>query len=43
YVMKHGFVNAICDVTGDLWHNQDLQFWVTHFYISKFYEFIDTW
>eukprot|EP01031_Cornospumella_fuschlensis_P034786 gene34786-42127_t len=34
YVMKHGFVNAIRDVSGDLWHVQDMQFWVTHFYIS---------
>ncbi|RYH21001.1 hypothetical protein EON65_21780 [archaeon] len=43
YVVKHGFVNAICDVSGELWNAKDLRYWVTHFYISKYYEFIDTW
>lgn len=43
YVMNHGFYNSICDVSGDLWFAKGLGFWVTHFYISKYYEFIDTW
>jgi len=41
YLMEHGLVSTLCDVRGDLW--KDLGWWVTHFYISKFYEFIDTW
>jgi hypothetical protein len=37
-----GFTTAMCDVNGDLWFGKDLSFWSTHFYISKLYEFIDT-
>lgn len=43
YIGSHGFYNSICDVSGDLWFAKGLGFWVTHFYISKYYEFIDTW
>ena len=43
YVATHGFYNSICDISGDLWFAKGLGFWVTHFYISKYYEFIDTW
>jgi hypothetical protein len=42
-IMEVGFYNAICDVDNVLWGENDLAFWVTHFYLSKFYEFIDTW
>lgn len=43
YVMTHGLNAALCDVNGTLWFDKGLGFWVTHFYISKFYEFFDTW
>lgn len=43
YVLKHGFYPSLCDVDGHLWHQEGLGFWITHFYLSKFYEFIDTW
>eukprot|EP01034_Spumella_vulgaris_P028488 gene28488-35345_t len=41
--MEHGYYAAICDARGELWHAKGLGFWVTHFYLSKYYEFIDTW
>ena len=37
------FMTANCDVSGNVWNNYDLGAWVFHFYLSKFYEFIDTW
>ncbi len=43
YVLQNGFYNSICDASGELWHVKNLGFWVTHFYLSKYYEFIDTW
>jgi hypothetical protein len=45
FIQSHdgGVYNAICDYSGELWNQFDLDFWVTHFYISKFYEFVDTW
>lgn len=43
-VMKDkGFYGTVCDPSFDLWTARDYGFWVTHFYISKYYEFIDTW
>jgi hypothetical protein len=41
-VWKHGFFGSVCDYNGKLW-NDGLGFWVTHFYISKYYEFVDSW
>lgn len=32
-----------CDHDGALWNKFDFGTWVFHFYLSKFYEFIDTW
>jgi hypothetical protein len=43
HMMKHGVYVALCDVDQQLWRGKDLGFWITHFYISKYYEFIDTW
>lgn len=43
YATQHGIYGAICDRNGELWNNYGLAFWMTHFYISKYYEFIDTW
>lgn len=37
-----GLTAAVCDINGILWNEYDFKFWATHFYISKFYEFIDT-
>ena len=33
----------LCDPEDRLWKKYHLGFWITHFYISKYYEFIDTW
>jgi len=41
YIRTHGFYNGLTDESGELWRLTS--FWVTHFYISKYYEFIDTW
>lgn len=41
YLLKHGLMASLCDADGELWGQ--LGWWVTHFYISKYYEFIDTW
>lgn len=42
-----GFISAFysmcCDGSGTLWNKHDLGSWIWHFYISKFYEFVDTW
>jgi hypothetical protein len=35
--------SALCDVEGKLWVQNNFSFWVLHFYLSKFYEFFDTW
>ena len=34
---------AMCDFDGKLWVEKGFSFWVLHFYVSKFYEFLDTW
>ncbi len=43
YTYANGWHASVCDVHGDLWYNQGLGFWITLFYLSKYYEFIDTW
>lgn len=43
YVNEVGFYAALCDVDKTLWFKYNMGFWITHFYISKYYEFIDTW
>jgi len=43
YMLKYGFWGTLCDPKQNLWLNYNFQFWLTHFYISKYYEFIDTW
>ncbi len=37
------FMEMSCDSKGKLWTDANLGFWITHFYISKFWEFLDTW
>lgn len=43
YFTETGYWTTICDADNTLWTGRNLGFWVTHFYISKYYEFIDTW
>jgi hypothetical protein len=38
-----GLYGALCGSKQALWVEANMSFWITHFYISKFYEFIDTW
>lgn len=37
------FYSMCCDGDGLLWNKNDLGTWIWHFYISKYYEFVDTW
>eukprot|EP00605_Chrysophyceae_sp_TOSAG23-4_P002300 GSChrysophyteH1.ASY1.ANO1.2546.1 assembled CDS len=37
------FIKMSCDNDGYVWVNKDFGFWVSHFYISKYWEFLDTW
>lgn len=39
----NGFMAIYCDLDGKLWKDSNLGAWATIFYISKYYEFIDTW
>jgi hypothetical protein len=43
HLLEHGFWTTFCDVDNAIWTGKNISFWMTHFYISKFYEFIDTW
>lgn len=40
---ERGLYGTLCDSNLDLWETRGLGFWVTQFYASKFYEFLDTW
>eukprot|EP00599_Poterioochromonas_sp_BG-1_P002328 CAMPEP_0173147968 /NCGR_PEP_ID=MMETSP1105-20130129/9440_1 /TAXON_ID=2985 /ORGANISM="Ochromonas sp., Strain BG-1" /LENGTH=193 /DNA_ID=CAMNT_0014062533 /DNA_START=25 /DNA_END=606 /DNA_ORIENTATION=+ len=42
-IAQNGLYATLCDTSGDVWFKEGLGFWVAHFYLSKFYEFIDTW
>jgi hypothetical protein len=42
HLTERGFMAVYCDQDGSLWES-GLGAWSTIFYISKFYEFIDTW
>lgn len=37
------FYGVLCGSRQSLWVEYNMSFWITHFYISKYYEFIDTW
>lgn len=43
FMGQYGFWGAMCDSNQMLWKDYNFSFWLTHFYISKYYEFIDTW
>jgi hypothetical protein len=38
-----GLMATYCDKDGSLWREGGLGAWATVFYISKYYEFVDTW
>lgn len=42
HARDYGAMATYCDTNGSLWRN-GLGVWSTIFYISKFYEFVDTW
>jgi hypothetical protein len=42
-LVQRGFTSTYCDVDGEFWGKGGLGAWATAFYISKYYEFIDTW
>lgn len=37
------FMTMSCDADGTLWQTKGVGFWVSHFYLSKYWEFLDTW
>lgn len=43
YYQQHGLLGAMCDNDHELWDLYQFGFWSTHFYLSKYYEFVDTW
>ena len=43
YLLSTDYWTTFCDADNTLWTTHNLGFWVTHFYLSKYYEFIDTW
>mmetsp|Transcript_4227 Transcript_4227/g.4636 ORF Transcript_4227/g.4636 Transcript_4227/m.4636 type:complete len:283 (-) Transcript_4227:341-1189(-) len=43
HFVEHGVFNSYCDSDGTLWGDAGLGGWATIFYISKYYEFIDSW
>lgn len=43
HMYETSFWGTLCDADGSLWYEKGFGFWLTHFYISKYYEFIDTW
>jgi hypothetical protein len=40
HVRQDGLLDTYCDKGGRFW--KDLEFWAVHFYISKYWEFLDT-
>ena len=40
---NHGFLATYCDYDGTFWNAGGLGAWAIIFYLSKYYEFIDTW
>ncbi|ETV69797.1 hypothetical protein H257_14622 [Aphanomyces astaci] len=41
YQTNPGYSNFMCDASGKHW--SIISWWFTHFYVSKFYEFVDSW
>jgi len=40
---EHGFLAAYCDKDKSMWNDGGFGYWATVFYLSKYYEFVDTW
>ena len=38
-----GWEAAYCDADKSMWNGTSFGYWATVFYLSKYYEFIDTW
>lgn len=43
HLKEHGFRNTLCGGNKSTLWDGKMDFWIFNFYISKFYEFIDTW
>ena len=43
HLKREGFFSTYCDRDGTLWQNYDFGSYAVIFYISKYYEFVDTW
>jgi GNS1/SUR4 family len=43
FFLFKGFMATYCDQDGTFWNEGGLGAWATAFYISKYYEFVDTW
>uniref|UniRef100_A0A7S2V7P8 Elongation of fatty acids protein n=1 Tax=Entomoneis paludosa TaxID=265537 RepID=A0A7S2V7P8_9STRA len=41
--MDRGFMDTYCDNNGVLWQESGFGAWVVIFYLSKYYEFVDSW
>jgi hypothetical protein len=42
FVSQYGYWAMLCD-HGNVFWDKHIGFWCTHFYFSKYYEFVDTW
>jgi hypothetical protein len=42
-IREHGWRQAYCDNDRSMWNGTSFGYWATVFYLSKYYEFIDTW
>ena len=40
---EHGWKAAYCDADKSMWNSGGFGFWASVFYLSKYYEFVDTW
>jgi hypothetical protein len=40
---SHGFFAIFCDLDGTFWNEGNFGAWAYIFYLSKYYEFVDTW
>lgn len=43
YMKNKTVMESLCDYDEKLWDVYNIGFWCTHFYLSKYYEFVDTW
>lgn len=44
YLTTGSIYETLCSSKDEFWNGSyNMSFWITHFYISKYYEFIDTW